>query len=192
MARMLSSTAAVALSAASVAGSAHATVINALGGLSPQDPTAIGTITVGDEITFSQTLPAYWEFTWSGAPAADIAAHGTFVGSFFGSPYGNLKLYQASGTPPTVTATLTISHPFGVTGFEPIIGSFGTGFVAADLGSVPLMAGDEYVVGISSAGSTDPSGAIDFNDAPEPASLTLLGSALAFFGLRRRRRKTTA
>jgi hypothetical protein len=187
-ARMLSSTAAVALGFGAAAtllapGSAQATVISTAGGDTPQAAAQVGTLSFGDSISqFDVSLPEYWEFTWGGPTAApDIASSGSFVGT---DAYGDLELYSVTGgSPGALDTTLLDDTAFQITGTD---GSFGS--VAADLGSFSLTAGDDYVVGISSG---DASFDIDLGTVPEPGALSLLGSALAalgFAGWRRKRR----
>jgi hypothetical protein len=196
MARMLSSTAAVALGVGAAAttlapGSAQATVITTAGGGTPQTATQVGTtdnkLFIGDSISqFGVTLPEYWEFTWGGPTAeSHITSSGSF-GSVSGSgDFGNLELYSvAGGTPGNWDASLQDYSAFAIESF----GSFGS--ASADLGTVPLTIGDEYVVGISSG---DAEFSIDFNaTVPEPGSLSLLGSAFAALGFARWRRRLRA
>jgi hypothetical protein len=186
LARMLSSTAAVALGAASSAtllspSAANATIIIAPGGDTPQDATAAGTIHFGDSISFAQAPPEYWEFTWGGPVAtADISSNGSFAGGIEPNPFGNLELYSVAGQNGSGWETsLLDSTAFQTSG----------SFASADLGTLPLTVSDDYVVGISDPPAEFATGTITFGAVPEPASLPLLAGALAALGLLRRRRK---
>ena len=195
----MSSTAAIAMGTAALAaltpGTAHAIIasgpITSPGGPSPSDATDIGELTTLSSIVVDQpSLPAYWEFTWGAGPDA-INVDAT-VGSFDGNTFlgfftGDLELYQLEAG----SFVEIDSAPFEV-------GSFvGVGLDTAEISNVSLAASTEYVVGIDGSFDepTDPPITVNFNPAaavPEPASIGLLGGALAAFGIIRRRRKQTS
>jgi hypothetical protein len=131
------------------------------------------------------SLPRYWEFSWAGNGPATISGTVTeFTGVVgpgvpVGSFYGNLDLYRATDD------GLVVGTAFQTKSFAD---SF-TGTTEASL-NVNLTTGTEYIIAIEGGLTADPPITINIAPAvPEPASLGLMGTAVAALGLLRRRRK---